>query len=276
MPNSLDYEYHPFSDILTREDFNDIVKQFSKYKDDKKDIPFMVGQMLAIFDKIKFDDFLLSGISLVLITSIIELLTLKIEHIPFDRWYKRNPELVDSLNCIDSWKEYNKIHGAAKRFRAFFHSLNINTKISLLTKIRRENKSGIFTPFCYINNERCIHGTVYCNGVYDINSCDAYTDDEKLYSGMNKIGNYLYNIRSKFVHESKIPVFSNIEEAYNMLNETDDVRIRAGYLYDASFTFWLNEDGKMIRYESNLKVEELYEVLKSNLKRLFCEYLSEV
>ena len=63
----------------------------------------MVGQMLAIFGKIKFDDFLLSGISLVLITSIIELLTKRIEHIPFDDWYARarhSHELDDTYSSL--------------------------------------------------------------------------------------------------------------------------------------------------------------------------------
>ena len=127
----MDEDYRPFSNILTIDEFTDIVKSFSKYKDDKKNIPFMVGQVLTIFDKIRFDDFLLSGVSLILITSIIELLTRRDEYIPFVGWYKRNPDLVNGLNCIESWEKHNEIHSNSKRFRAFFRSLNKNTKIKL-------------------------------------------------------------------------------------------------------------------------------------------------
>lgn len=273
MVNIMDYEYHPFSEILTREDFDDIIKQFSNYEDDKTEIPFMVGRMLTILDKIGFDDSLLSGIQLILIASIIELLTMRTEYIIFYKWYENNPELINKKGCVATWHDYNKIYGNRERFRNFFHSIDKNKKISLLTKIRRRNKDGRNIHFCHVNRKDCYHGGAYnCKGINDISNCPAYNRPRTLKKGMTIFGNYLYTIRSKFVHESRMPTFSNIEEAYNMLENM----MKTGYIFEATYSFMLKEDGEMIRYQTKLEVKELYEVLKCNLKRLFSEYLEEV
>jgi len=144
---------------------------------------------------------------LIMMASIVELLNSKEDFMRFDEWVER--EGKDNKlrrKGVNLWHEYNRKHGAAEKFRTFFKEyLTKDEKIKLMKSVQfyRKEKKEFFPLFCFKGTE-CNVNHSYC--AFDANKrkCPAYTSDRRINRGIRECANFLYTMRSRFVHEAKL------------------------------------------------------------------------
>lgn len=144
---------------------------------------------------------------LIMVASIVELLNSNKDFVRFDEWIKqegKNKEIQE--RGVDLWHEYNKIHGSAEKFRAFFIKyLTREEKIELMKSVqfwRRDDKE-FFPLFCFKGVE-CQVNHSFCAYDGDKMKCPTYVSERRIQRGIRECANFLYTLRSKFVHEAKL------------------------------------------------------------------------
>jgi len=144
---------------------------------------------------------------LIMMASIVELLNSKEDFVRFDEWIEqegKNGELRSK--GVKIWHEYNRIHGSAEKFRTFFKEyLTKDEKIKLMKSVQfylgREKE--FFPLFCHKGAE-CNVNHSYCTFDSNKERCPAYVSTKWMDSGVRECTNFLYTMRSKFVHEAKL------------------------------------------------------------------------
>ena len=190
-----------FMDINSIEIFNGILRLIRlHYKFNKIDVD-------------KNDDLrvLLDMNKLLFMTTIVEVLLSKEKHISFDKWLNKVLS-KENTKCQKLWQDYIEIHGASKKFRTFFlEFLNKDEQIKLMKNIQlfqKDEKGEIeVIPLCSYNSEDCNLSQFKCN--YDINqmNCPAYDNNKYMKKPLKECADFLYYIRSKFVHEAQLYLF---------------------------------------------------------------------
>jgi len=144
---------------------------------------------------------------LIMMTSIIEFLNSKEDFVTFNDWIKKEGK-HDELRRrgIDIWHEYNRIHGAAEKFRTFFNEyLTKEEKIKLMKSVQfyQRQRKEFFPLFCFKGAE-CNVQYSYCTFDARKEKCPAYVSEKRISKGIKEFANFLYTLRSKFVHEAKL------------------------------------------------------------------------
>jgi hypothetical protein len=179
---------------------------------------FNIAQFCYFLDKIdesynKANDYLrvlLDTDRLIMIASVIELLNSRETYKTFEKWIKQQKKKEEhSTDVIRLFKEYHKIHGAAEKFRNFFDKfLTKDEKVHLMKSIqfwRKEERS--FLPlFCFKVGE-CNFRHSYCEFDGDKARCPIYASELRMRRGIEECANFLYALRSRFVHEAKLANF---------------------------------------------------------------------
>lgn len=257
---------------LTRDDFLRIFRSFDAYEDiPKKFIARDVFRMINISQKIGVTDPIYNGLNLVLITSIIELLTKRNEYLNFSDWFKLNEEKSNKKKIMADWNTYIEKHGIRKNFRSFFLDLDNKIKFDLLLMIKRRHpKSEEVRPFCY-QGEKCNYDNFYCQYRAIKEFCPAIQDETYLKAGIKALANHIYDFRSLFVHEARLPSFAaDYDFIKSKFNEENTIHLKS------SIGYVMKEDNKYISYISELYIKDFYELLMNNLSNLMSKYLEEV
>jgi len=144
---------------------------------------------------------------LIMMASIVELLNSKEDFARFDEWIKQE-EKDEELRSkgVGIWHEYNRFHGSAEKFRAFFKEhLSKDEKIKLMKSVQfyLGEEKKFFPLFCYKDAE-CNVGLSYCTFDTDKERCPAYTSTKRINRGVREFADFLYTMRSKFVHEARL------------------------------------------------------------------------
>ncbi len=156
-PSEQDVFYEFVEKYISRDSFNLLWEGFGTYEDRyKRDILFNVCRTIEISNRIGFEDDLLDRLQLVQVTSIIELLTKRQDHIRFDKWYYQNAEKYKNKKCVNAWHDYNQNHGTTKNFRTFFSGLEKNEKFELLCTIKKNSKLSMECIICVIKEKNAI------------------------------------------------------------------------------------------------------------------------
>jgi len=270
----IDHFYESVSDIFDYEDFIELAEQFDKYYDSRKKYVIIDAcQIIECCNRIKFDDPLLYGTQLVIMTSIIEKLNKRVRRLRFDKWYKKNEEKYANKKCTNAWNDYNVIYGSGKSFRKFFDLLSDEEKLNLLLKIRRVDLiTRENTPFCFRSQDDCFHSSVWCKGVNDRPHCPALQEDKVLTKGIKKLADHLYSLRSKFVHESDLPNFSYKFEMPDIDDNVPMIQTENTSAYYRCF----DENDNEHWFESTLEITEFYDLIKKYLPSMLRNYLSEI
>jgi len=263
-----EHYYEVVEDYMTKDEFVDIINGFSEYED-----IYRTFTPYDVFDFIKmmnFDDPLFDGINLVLITSIIELLTTWVDYIPFHDWYNENKEKYKNKKCMRAWHDYIKVHGKGKNFREFFLGFDRDEKFSLLHLVKRKrNKNEEHRPFCYQGN-KCDYSKFVCQ--YDAirNECPAVNDDKVFRDGIKEFANHLYDFRSLFVHETRLPRFASVPPSYWGKREDPNIHLKPMTMYS------LKEKKGYLEYYSELSVKDFFDMIMGKLVNMMKLYLNEV
>lgn len=287
--------YAQVDDIFDYETFLSIWKKFSNYDDpEKRLLLFSVCELIQASKKIGHMDSLLSGIQIILISSIIEVLSSRKDWIKYDDWYNQNKIVEKNWNCVESWHKYNSVYGAGKNFRNFFSNLPIEDRMFLLTKLKKRYDKDLYAPFCYQSRDKCyyklhhsirngdnineIHKYAYeCKGINGPQQCPALNDNKILNKGIKNFADHLYKIRSNFIHQSRLPDFSYPPPSY----AEKGVAIETFYYYSIRKNYPKKKKNGKIIYErehflGTLTPKHLYDTLKKHLHYLFEKYLNEV
>jgi hypothetical protein len=204
-----------------------------------------------------------------MVASIIELLNSSEEFVRFDKWCKLKPNIGElEKRGISLWHDYNKIHGSAQKFRNFFTNyLNEDEKIGLMRSVQflKKEDREFFPLFCY-KGVQCNVKHSYCTFDNDKLQCPAYTSSKTLNKGMKECANFLYTLRSRFIHEAKLfllpkPLPNGVGGSSHLID----------YLKEYEFIT------KRIKFEGIVKFElfsdQLVNILKKYLKQLIQAYL---
>lgn len=260
-------EYFPIMEDVfeTIDEFRKVWTAFSRFDDYRRTIPLRISQVIYACKKIGFDDFL-AGFQLILLTSIIELLTRKIEYKSFPEWYKENKEKLNKITCLQAYDRYKNIHGITKNFRKFFESLTPDEKIELIPKIEIRHDDDIFAPYCYQNKETCFFKNYSsCKITFWKAECPMIKNEEIMNQSLRRFTDHLYSMRNNFVHSARIPMFSGPlpEEIRQRINVTEPVPT-----FDYVET-WEYKGPTIITLDPIF----LYRLVTKYLSKLFNEYL---
>lgn len=286
-------EYWPIvKDLFHEYDiWKNICIEFSKYEDlEKQFIPFDICELIEASKKIGHDDPKLSGIQIIILTSIIEALSIRVNYETFPTWYKENIDLVESNKCLSYYDEYLKIHGSGKYFKNFFFNLEQEDKFDILLKIKKKHNNEIFAPFCYQSIDECFDPNVVwkrndnniirrhilyyprtCKAEYSRKECPAMNNDKVLKEGIEKFCHHLQVMRNKFVHQSILPSKFLFEQPYMVDEKSKTIRYSA-----LIYTMKKENSNNIDIFDTTLTPEYLYNLVIKYLKKLFYDYLDEV
>lgn len=174
------------------------VAQFSYFLDRVKDAYKEVDEYSRILMDIN---------RLIMMASIVELLNSKEDFVRFDKWVEQEGK-DDELRRkgVNVWHDYNRIHGSAEKFRTFFEEfLTKDEKIKLMKSVQfyRKERKEFFPLFCFKGVE-CHVNHSYCTFDTDKEKCPAYVSEKRMSRGIRECANFLYTMRSRFVHEAKL------------------------------------------------------------------------
>lgn len=267
-----EFYYGIVKDYVTIDEFNEIFEGFNKYDGyDKKHIPHDVFRLIEMSKRITFDDELFDGLHLVLLTTIIELLTTWDEYIPFNDWYTHNEDKYKNKKCLRTWSDYISIHGKRKNFRSFFIDLESNEKLELLQYITKRHKKGEdLRHFCFQGKD-CIYDKFTCNYKISKNWCPAFNDEKVLNKGIKEFANHLYDFRSLFVHEARIPRFASAPPSRSD-NQDNDHTI----WLKSSIAYMMKENNRQTTFISELYAEDFFNLITNNLVKMMKKYLKKV
>jgi len=176
---------------------------------------YFVAQSVYLLEKVKesytkVDEYsrrLIDIDRLIMMASIVELLNSKEDFLKFNEWIKQERKDEELRNRgVAVWHEYNRIHGSREKFRTFFEeSLTKDQKIKLLKSVQfyQKEKKDFFPLFCFKGAE-CNVDHSYCTFDSDKRSCPAYMSTQRVNRGIREFADFLYTMRSKFVHEAKL------------------------------------------------------------------------
>lgn len=179
---------------------------------------YHVAQFCYFFERMKdaykyigeYSRILMDVDRLIMMASIVELLNSKEDFVRFDKWVKqegKNDEL--RRRGVNVWHEYNRIHGSAEKFRAFFSKyLTKDEKIKLMKSVQFLGGEGkeFFPLFCFKGAE-CHVNHSYCTFDRNKEKCPVYVSEKRMSESIRECANFLYEMRSKFVHEAKLFLF---------------------------------------------------------------------
>jgi hypothetical protein len=193
-------------------------------------------------------------IALLMTISLIEKLSSKTQYLTFGEWIKKN-----NLQCDKpqkAWDTYNQEYGCSKKFRAFFTSdsfLTKEQKISLVRSITFGANGQTVPLFCY--SEKCAGRKYHC--LYNNADCIASRDKTVLKKALKELANFLYVLRSKFVHDACM---------FTLADTGNDSFVFEYFPYRFQFSKVPKEfDGFLF---ISLNVILLKQVLDSNFKKL--------
>jgi len=177
------------------------IAQFSYFLDKVKDAYEKVDEYSRILMDIN---------RLIMMASIVELLNSKEDFVRFDKWVEQEGK-DDELRRkgVNIWHMYNRIHGSAEKFRTFFKEyLTKDEKIKLMKSVQfyQKKEKEFFPLFCFKGLE-CNVNHSYCTFNTSKEKCLAYISDRRISTGMKECANFLYAMRSRFVHEAKLFFF---------------------------------------------------------------------
>ena len=253
---------------IDQQSFIDICVRFNKFDDDRRFIPFDVCDIIQVCQLIGFKEPLTSGLQLILLTSIIELLNTK-EYVKFPSWYKKNIEIYKEIDCHKAYGEWEKQYSTSKNFRNFFYGLTKEEKVNLLTKMYiQHEEENFYAPFCYHGQEQCFYGSISCKGENSLYECLTHTNEKHINEGIKRFANVLYGLRSNFVHKAKIPMFSEPNPPLKVGEYVLQVgRMTAwSILRTNEYTGWCS---------MTLYADDLYELVLKYLKKMFIDYYAE-
>ena len=147
---------------------------------------------------------------LIMIASIVELLNSREDFVRFDKWVVQEGK-DDELRRrgVSVWHDYNRIHGSAEKFRTFFEEyLTKEEKIKLMKSVQfwRKEEKEFFPLFCFKGVE-CHVGHTYCTFDTNKEKCPAYVSERRMRRGIIECANFLYTLRSRFVHGAELFLF---------------------------------------------------------------------
>jgi len=218
--------------------------------------------------KLMEDDFA----KLIMIISLIEKLSSKKDYIDFGEWVsikrKENPSWNETIE--KAWSSYNEEFGFSHKFRNFFRNpkyLNETEQLELLKSVyyyikNADNSYSLVSLFCY-DEEVCRSVKTPCLFRLDKN-CPAFKDKEIVKDGIKEFADFLYRLRSKFVHDALMFGLSGEAFGTTALLVTY-VPYRFRYIKRPSY------DGNVVLRLSGKKLEE---ILNSNFKKLLSEYIA--
>lgn len=176
---------------------------------------YHVAQFLYFLNRFQdvystLDDYVRSLVDinrLIMMASIVELLNSAKDFVTFDKWVKqkgKNCELGKKGCKI--WHEYNKDHGSAEKFRTFFKDyLTKEEKIRLMKSVQfYQKKRRDFLPLFCFKGPECNVQYSYCTFDSGKEGCPAYVSKRRMDKGIKECANFLYALRSRFVHEAKL------------------------------------------------------------------------
>lgn len=176
---------------------------------------YHIAQFSCFLDKIKdtymkIDDYsrMLMDINrLIMVASMVELLNSRKDFVRFDTWIKKEGKNKEfQTRGVDVWHEYNKIHGCAEKFRTFFTKyLTKEEKIELMRSVQfwKGAEKEFFPLFCFKGVE-CQVNHSFCTFDVDKTKCPAYASKRRMQRGIRECADFLYTLRSKFVHEAQL------------------------------------------------------------------------
>lgn len=244
------------------EDYKKIWREFAEFGDKRITIPLSVSQVVHACKALGFDKEILSGIHLILLTSIIEILTRRIEYQDFSEWYSENRDEYEEKKCLKAYSDYKNVHGITKNYRGFFENLPEEEQIRLIPTVEIFHEKRTLAPFCYQNKDVCFEPDEFrCIYVTGRKDCPLIKDKTVRRKGIRGFANFLYTLRSNFVHSARIPVFSSsLPGAAGRMDVYTHIESR-GYSGGCIIT---------------LDIKYLHGLVMRYLPDLFHEYLTEV
>ena len=210
-------------------------------------------------------------IKLIMITSMIEKLSSKKDFMEFSEWVstKRKENISWNEKIEKAWNDYNEEFGCSHKFRNFFQNpkyLNEIEQLELLKSVFYyiKNADNSYSPvslFCY-NEEACRFVKTPCLFRLD-RICPALKDKKIVKDGIKEFANFLYHLRSNFVHDARM--FRLSEEAFGT----------TAFLWTyVPYNFrHIKRPLYTGRVLLRISVAELEQILNRNFKKLLNEYI---
>ena len=174
------------------------VAQFSYFLEKMKDSYTKVDEYSRILIDID---------RLIMMASIVELLNSKEDFVRFDEWIEQEGKDEELRSKgVNIWHEYNRIHGSAEKFRTFFKEFltkEEKTKLMKSVQFYLKEENEFFPLFCFKGAE-CNVNHSYCTFDSNKERCPAYISTKRINRGIKECTDFLYTMRSKFVHEAKL------------------------------------------------------------------------
>ena len=229
--------------------------------------------------KIVKPDFL----KLIMLISLIEKLNSKSAFLTFPEWLKKiekEDEVCNKKTVRKVYAKYEEEYGCSSKFRNFFQKyLTKKEKVKLLESIRYyvksntdSSSSNLVPMFCFEENVCRLapyHSCPMQN--YDTKDCPICKDEKALKKSLNEFAEFLYTLRSNFVHNAII--FD--------LASPQSVTHSNGVTMDMALATYIQYHFKKINrpeYKGNILLEltanHLESILSRNFKRLLDNYIT--
>jgi len=205
---------------------------------------------------------------LIMLASIVECLNSKEDFVRFDEWVKQKSKNNEfRKQGINVWHDYNRIHGSAVKFRTFFQDyLTKDEKIRLIKSVQfyQKEKREFLPLFCF-KGVKCNLNHSYCNFDTNKTKCPVYASERQVRRGVKECANFLYTLRSRFVHEAKLfsfpkPLPEGVGGSSWLVDYTE---------YKFTTRNYLHQGPIMLGLFSN----QLTELVKQYLKRMMQKYV---
>ena len=215
LEKTIDTNFSFFANIFcSKEEMTEYWNRFSEIGEDLT--IFTISQFYVFLKQIeerKYD-----SLRLIMLTSIIEKLNSKEDHLTFPEWIsKENKKEELKKRGLSLWDEYNKIHGSSGKFRRFFKNYlskdeNIDLIRSVLSKakLKVSPTSELLVPrFCY--EDKCNVRFLSCNFDRNKDNCPLVSSPSKLRRAIKNFSDFLYSLRNSFVHQANIVLLSEVD-----------------------------------------------------------------
>lgn len=235
--------YPIISESMTEDEFVSICKDFSRYENGRYEIPLNVCEVIQACKKMGFEDEKTSGVQIILLTSIIELLS-----------------------------STGKSSGV-ENVRSFFIKITPDEKINLLNKVKIKYGVRLFAPFCFQDKPSCMSSSGYfCHRDVKKGECPAIISENVLNEGIIKFSNFLYGLRSVFAHEARIPSFS-------YTSKPEDFGLPGNFILGGGRTItqtYVRTREYTGTCFTELNPNDIFILIMKYLHRLFREYLKNI
>lgn len=222
-------------------------------------------------------------LKIIMITSLIERLNSEKDFITFPEWLRKNDKetnIVTKKTIRQIYSEYEKEYGCSGKFRSFFQNfLTKKEKIKLIQSVRffPRLKSGLNSPnlfplFCF-EESRCRPPPVQsCPLVsYDKQDCLICNDAKELKKVLDEFAEFLYTLRSKFVHDARMFALASPKS----VTHDNGVTISMGLWTYVDYSY---RKLKKPKYKGGLFLDlnalHLEKVLEHNFKKLLDNFVA--